>query len=96
MLETMLESDLAIVPASGILFEVLAVGCIVITGSYVNNQDYILKGFSYLNEVEVSENLSNPRDVLLKVISGTPNYRKSSIDGESKNRIKNKIKALLN
>ena len=95
MIDIMLVSDLAIVPASGILFEVLAVGCIVLTGSYIDNQDYILKGFSNLNAVEESANISNPRKSICKVINGTFNYKKSIIDGESDNRIKNKVKALL-
>lgn len=96
ILSAMLESDLAIVPASGILFEVLAVGCIVITGSYINNQDFILKGFLNLKAVIESSNLSKPRDTLLRVISDTQPHRKSLIDGESKNRIINKITSLLN
>ncbi len=32
MLDTMLEAELAIIPASGILFEVLAAGCVAISG----------------------------------------------------------------
>lgn len=38
MIETMIESDLAVVPASGILLEVLSIGMPSISGYYVDNQ----------------------------------------------------------
>ncbi len=38
MLALMLEADLAIVPASGILFEAMAAGCKIISGYYADNQ----------------------------------------------------------
>jgi UDP-2,4-diacetamido-2,4,6-trideoxy-beta-L-altropyranose hydrolase len=38
MLDLMLKSDLAIVPASGILFETMTTGCNIIAGCYIDNQ----------------------------------------------------------
>lgn len=55
MLEAMLEADFAIVPASGILFEVLAAGCSVISGYYVENQKNIYDGFVGLNAIQIAE-----------------------------------------
>jgi len=43
--DVMLEADLAIVPSSGILFEVLATGCIAISGSYIENQELVYTNF---------------------------------------------------
>lgn len=49
MLHTMLEADLAIVPASGILYECLAARLLVISGTYTENQLKIYEGFRKLN-----------------------------------------------
>jgi len=46
MLETMLEAQLSIIPSSSILLEALAVGGVVITGYYTNNQKDISNKFS--------------------------------------------------
>jgi len=43
MLALMLEADLAIVPSSGILFEVMAAGCKIISGYYADNQEIVFK-----------------------------------------------------
>jgi len=45
MLDLMKETDLAIVPSSGILYEVLAAGCLVASGYYIDNQKAIYSGF---------------------------------------------------
>lgn len=45
LLSLMIRSDVAIVPASGILFEALAVGCITLSGYYSDNQRNIYEGF---------------------------------------------------
>lgn len=45
MLHTMLEADLAMLPASGILFEALAAGCIVVSGCYAENQKLVYENF---------------------------------------------------
>lgn len=51
MLDAMLESDLAIVPASGILLEIMSTGCFVITGMCVDNQKFIYDNFVKLGNV---------------------------------------------
>ncbi len=43
MLALMLKADLAIVPSSGILFEVMAAGCKIISGYYADNQEILYK-----------------------------------------------------
>ncbi len=48
MLETMLQADLAIVPTSGILFELMSVGVAVITGYFAKNQQEASFNFSSL------------------------------------------------
>ena len=45
MLKTMLEADLAILPASGILLEALAAGCRVISGRYAENQKLVYENY---------------------------------------------------
>jgi spore coat polysaccharide biosynthesis predicted glycosyltransferase SpsG/L-amino acid N-acyltransferase YncA len=45
MLDTMLESELAVVPASVILLEALSAGCIVISGIMVENQKNLYENF---------------------------------------------------
>ena len=49
MLQRMLDAELAIVPASGILFEALSVGCIVVSGYYISNQMDNYNGFLNLH-----------------------------------------------
>lgn len=49
MAELMYDSDLAIVPASGILLEAIASGCIVISSCFVKNQEMIFEGFKKLD-----------------------------------------------
>lgn len=45
ILKLMIESDIAIIPASSILFEAIAVGCIPITGKYTDNQKFVYEYF---------------------------------------------------
>ena len=76
MLVAMLDAELAIVPASGILFEAIAAKCIVITAAVVDNQKNLYKGFSDFNCVIGLKEFSNQN---LKVelntlfIKGPPN-----------------------
>ena len=49
MLDLLKVSDLAIVPASGILLEAISTGCAVITGSYVDNQKFIYQYYKRSN-----------------------------------------------
>jgi len=59
MLETMLEAELAIVPASGILFEVLAAGCVAITGIYIDNQKLVYENFRNAKHIVDADNFLN-------------------------------------
>lgn len=58
MLELMKMSDLAIVPASGILLEALAVGCKVISGMYVDNQKFVFEAYKKAGFFESAEDFS--------------------------------------
>lgn len=61
MLQTMLQTDLAIVPTSGILFELMAVGVAAITGYFAKNQQEASLNFSSLH---LAFNLGNLLDNL--------------------------------
>lgn len=45
MLETILEAQISITPSSGILLEVIAAGCIPVSGLAVDNQKYLYENF---------------------------------------------------
>jgi UDP-2,4-diacetamido-2,4,6-trideoxy-beta-L-altropyranose hydrolase len=51
MLKLMTESNLAIVPASGILFETLSSGCIIMSGYYAENQKFVYGNFVKSNAI---------------------------------------------
>lgn len=95
MLALMLTSELAIVPSSGILFETLAAGCIVISGTYAENQNIVFERFYKSGAFESAENFSN-KDIVRAVKSVLENYKGNQrlIDGESGNRILRKILGL--
>lgn len=97
MLSLMLDSDLAIVPASGILFEVLASGCYVISGYYVDNQKAIYEGFRTLTNIGDAGDFQllgiQLKDVFYKY---TIHKQKKVIDGLSGDRIVQKFKSLQN
>jgi UDP-2,4-diacetamido-2,4,6-trideoxy-beta-L-altropyranose hydrolase len=95
MLEYMLEAELAIVPASGILYEALASGCIVVSGSNIDNQIDIYKGFSSMQLIEETENLSEPKDAILKILSSQMIIENNIFDGDSGQRLLKKFKALI-
>jgi spore coat polysaccharide biosynthesis predicted glycosyltransferase SpsG/RimJ/RimL family protein N-acetyltransferase len=59
MMAVLMEAELAIVPASGILFEAIAAECIVITTAVVDNQKNLYKGFSGFNFVIGLKEFSN-------------------------------------
>lgn len=83
MLTSMLEAELAIVPASGILFEVLAAGCFAISGYYVENQKSIYTGFQKANIILGANNFMQI-DLQIKLLLDT-NFvvMNKVIDGES-------------
>ena len=51
MIEIMTSSDMAIVPASSILFEAIKIGMPVLSGYYIDNQFDIYNGFLELNAI---------------------------------------------
>ena len=95
MLGTMLESDLAIVPASGILFEILATGCIVISGSYVDNQEYVYENFKNARLFIDAGNFSSKKlyDAISEV-SGNSHNGGKTFDGQAAKRILKLFKQL--
>jgi UDP-2,4-diacetamido-2,4,6-trideoxy-beta-L-altropyranose hydrolase len=87
MVAVMLEADLAIVPASGILFEALAIGCIAVSGYYVDNQFLVYQNFKKTNTIIDAEkfevdSIKTAVDKSLTVVK-----RGISIDGLSKGRL---------
>lgn len=95
MLAVLKDVDLAIVPASGILYEVLTLRIPVITGSYVNNQSiFIAEMIKYrqvINSIDFSDmSLTNAiKQILQKRIEYDEIF-----DGHSGDRISNLFKGL--
>lgn len=84
----MMHVDIAIVPASGVLYETLAAGCKVISGMYVDNQEKVLKGFSDLGCIVNAGNFREDEiEKALKTPFEGPKYK--VVDGKSKERILN-------
>lgn len=95
MLSFMLKSDLAIVPASGILVEVLAAGCIAVSGYYINNQKNIYKGYKNLNAIVDAGDFRTCN--LASVLKNARTLKQSHIiDGKSGKRIVDKVRSLEN
>lgn len=88
MLDTMLESEVVIVPSSGILFEALAAGCVAISGSYVNNQKFVYEHFKNKGFIVDAGNFSKKSlfSAITTVTVGSINPV-HSIDGQSGIRI---------
>ncbi len=88
MLELMIASDVVIVPASGILYEALCTGSIIISGTYVNNQQFIYKALKKAGAFISAGNFSKEEiiDALNKLDTTTLNNT-SIIDGLSPKRI---------
>jgi UDP-2,4-diacetamido-2,4,6-trideoxy-beta-L-altropyranose hydrolase len=89
MLDTMLESEVAVVPASGILYEALSAGCKVISGCAADNQKHVYEnlreGKFFIDAGDFSE------IILVKTFSEIQLSEKknfSPIDGKSPLRIK--------
>jgi UDP-2,4-diacetamido-2,4,6-trideoxy-beta-L-altropyranose hydrolase len=98
LLSIMMDSDLAIVPASGILFEALAAGCYALTGYYVENQKVISEGFKDFRSTNDSNNLFLSLDIPLRdfYIINAVATKKKIIDGLSGVRLIQKFKSLHN
>lgn len=96
MLEMMLLSDLAIVPASSVLYEVMAAGCKTITGYYSQNQKFIYNGFVTNNAAFGCGDFSNLRKDLELFFDNYTDWKpRQLIDGLSGNRILGMINNLV-
>ena len=91
-----LQSDLAIVPASGILQEALILGCQVISGMYVENQIYIYENYKKLGAFESANNFSKEsiETAINKKFEAAGASYKALIDGKSPTRLLSLFKQL--
>lgn len=93
-------ADLAIVPASGILFEVISIVVPVISGFYIENQKRIYDGFKSLGCIIDAKNYSKAyflqaiRSINNKSLTLIKENQIRAIDGLSMNRIKEEFKSL--
>lgn len=96
MLKLMSQSDLLIVPASGILLEAFSTGAMIISGMYVDNQKLAFEEFKRLNLIISAEDFSVKalKDALINVIS-FPSKHEKSIDGKQKERMLEKFNSLF-
>lgn len=93
MLELMLNSGIAFVPCSGILFEALACGNICISGVYNDNQEEVYEGFKNLNAIIDSGTFK--KEQIEQSIKKIDDFKiKKVIDGKSPERIKTLFKTL--
>lgn len=67
LVEVMQKSQMAIVPSSTILFEILSVGMPVLSGYYVDNQENIYNGFLNLGLIEGCGDFEKSEDVEKKI-----------------------------
>jgi UDP-2,4-diacetamido-2,4,6-trideoxy-beta-L-altropyranose hydrolase len=88
MVIAMSEAEIAIVPASGILFEAIASGCQVVTGTYAENQLLVYRNFLLSNLVVPAGNfeLDETRKAIKKALKSSP-PNKQIIDGNSPKRL---------
>jgi UDP-2,4-diacetamido-2,4,6-trideoxy-beta-L-altropyranose hydrolase len=96
MADLIADAQLAIVPSSGILQEVLAMGCKVVSGMYVENQKHIFESYKALGAFESAEdfsveNLASAIDRSFEINNKPRKY----IDGRSKHRLLNTFIQLL-
>ena len=91
------QADLALVPASGILFEVISIGLPVMSGYYTDNQMAIYKGFleegvfidaNSFSEKSLTEAFRKLRSL---DIGAMVNKQKKLIDNDVKNRMNNRF-----
>lgn len=89
-----MKSGVAIVPSSGILFEALATGNVVISGMYTNNQKEVYSGFKKLNAIIDAGEFS--RQEISGAIQQIGSFRNQQkfIDGKSPERIRNLFKMI--
>ncbi|MGF7079856.1 UDP-2,4-diacetamido-2,4,6-trideoxy-beta-L-altropyranose hydrolase [Mucilaginibacter sp. UYCu711] len=88
MVEIMHEAELAIVPASGILFECLSAKNIIITGKYIDNQTVFLREFSKFKNVMNCGDFSSSKLKISLDIALKAKYEPNTIvDGKSGKRM---------
>ena len=87
--EVMLKADLAIVPASGILQEALALNVDVISGMYIDNQKYIFENYLKLNAFISADCFSTTsiQNAINEYFSSDNKRTKNLIDGKSGQRL---------
>lgn len=94
MFDLMSNSSLAIVPASGTLYEALAAGCLVMSGYYVENQKNIYEGFKKLSAFYDLYNFDNLEIISNISLNLFDALNKKVIDGLSSERIVESFKKL--
>ena len=97
MSHILLDSDLAIVPASGVLFECIALGVPFITGYYIENQREIASYF-YSQDHRISLGEFSKATITKNTLSIAfeyPHQVIESIDGKSKDRLLDEFERLL-
>jgi UDP-2,4-diacetamido-2,4,6-trideoxy-beta-L-altropyranose hydrolase len=88
MFEVMLKADLAIVPSSGILLEVLSVGCKVISGYYIANQKIIFDRFKNLGLILSAEDFSTEKiNQALNQVNSFASRQDFTFDGNSDKKL---------
>lgn len=100
MLQQMLTSDLCVVPASGILFEAVAVGVPLISGCYIDNQRGIYEGF-LKEKVFMDAGSFGEKEILAvmdqineKSIANMLFHQAKCIDGKSGDRVLQALKVI--
>lgn len=96
MMRLMLRAEIAVVPASGILFEALACGNLVLSGYYVENQQAIFNGFKDLHAIVSLQdfNEGSVRKGLDDILQGNFVCNRNIIDGRSGERMLDRFKSL--
>ena len=97
MLDSILESDLALVPASGILLEVLSVGVPAITGYYVTDQKNPALSFSKLGlTCNIGDFRKDFKNDLLNILKSITLRKAQKMVDIQKRTIRGSTKNLLN
>ncbi|MCX2837914.1 UDP-2,4-diacetamido-2,4,6-trideoxy-beta-L-altropyranose hydrolase [Salinimicrobium sp. MT39] len=96
MIAVMKSCSHALVPASGILLEVMALGLIPVAGMYINNQQFIYENYKAINAFADAGNFEE-RDLREALLSLKFTKKKNSnlIDGKSSQRLLKTFSALL-
>lgn len=93
MADTMAKAEYAIVPSSGILYEALAAGCKVLSGTYVDNQKRVFEGFKRMDAIVDAGTFKT--NELLSALENLNNLKsKKVIDGKSPERLLSLFKNL--